>query len=116
MSISKDELKPENSNNVSEETIPDEAKPIFDKVESQIESIVKGFNQVFKDNGVPEVTIGDFQYIIQIPSPSKPDGASKPLEASAPDGNIPGLETKPEKKVCREKKNGVWVVVPCPPN
>lgn len=89
MSITKNELKLETTNNAIEEQIPDQAKPIIDKFESQIESIVKGFNQVFIDHGVPEATIGKFQYIIQISIPATPNPIPQPSTNSAPLENSP---------------------------
>jgi hypothetical protein len=89
MDITENEPKLENSADASEKKIPDEAKPIIDKLESQIASIVKGFNQVFKDNGVPEATIGKFQYIIQISISSKPRPFPEPDTDSAPEGHSP---------------------------
>jgi hypothetical protein len=120
MNISKDKLKLENSTDVSEEKIPDEAKPIIDRVENQIASIVKGFNQVFKDNGVPEATIGEFQYIIQIQIPPTSSPTPKPGTDSAPQGNsadsedVEAIEIILKRRKCRTTDaNGNIIWVPC---
>lgn len=118
--MSENELKPGSSTNLSEETIPDEAKPIIEKIESQIESIVKGFNQVLQDKGVPEATIGDFQYIIEIPIPQAPNPIPKPpkdsrLEENSPDSGDGVMTTKIRftGKLCPKVINGKKIWVPC---
>ncbi|MBE9219689.1 hypothetical protein [Dolichospermum flos-aquae] len=86
-------------------TIPAEAKPIIDKMESQIPEIIKGFNQVLQDNGLSEATIGDFHYIIEIPISQKPTTVRPDMKSRTNGERLSGddikLNSTLEMKMCK---------------
>lgn len=125
MSITENRLDIQTSDEVKEEQIPEQAQDIIKKIESQFTSIVQGLNQVFIDHGVPEATIGDFQYIIQISVPSKPrpkppsNGNSllsevRPLSNGRPPSFNGQTDTLKLKMCPVEDESGVPRFVPCP--